>query len=127
MSLCLLLDENISHVIATQIRQHRSSLRIESVHTWRDGNFKGQSDKALLQAAHAAGLPLVTYDQKTIPLHLAELYAEGGHHGGVIFVDSHTIPSNDFGSLTRALIVLWERFGDDDWNDRIRFLEKPSA
>ena len=39
--------------------------------------------------------------------------------------DQKTIPSNDFGTLTRALILLWEQRGDEDWQDRIGFLEKP--
>ncbi len=125
MSLHLLLDENMSQVIAVQIRQHRPALVIESVHTWQGGAFKGSPDKALLRASRAEGLTLVTYYQKTIPAHLAELYADGESHAGVIFVDDQTIPSNDFGTLTRALILLWERFGSEDWQDRIRFLEKP--
>lgn len=126
MSLCLLLDENISQVIAAQARQHRPALRIESVHTWQGGAFRAYPDKALLRVACAEGLTLVTYDQKTIPAFLAELYAVGESHAGVIFVDDQTIPGNEFGTLTRALILLWERFGGEDWQDRIRFLEKPS-
>jgi hypothetical protein len=125
MSLQLLLNENMSHVIAEQIRHHRPNLMIESVHTWRGGEFRGRHDRPLLQAARDEGLTLVTYDQKTIPPLLVELYSEGESHAGIIFVDDQTIPSNDFGTLTRALIFLWERFGDEDWQDHIRFVEKP--
>ena len=100
MSLLLLLDENISQTIAAQVKHHRPALAIESVHTWRGGAFEGRPDRSLLQAAREEGLTLVTYDQKTIP-------------------------SNDFGTLTRALILLWEQRGDEDWQDRIGFLEKP--
>ena len=89
--------------------------------------FEGRADRALLQAARAEGLTLVTYDQKTIPPLLVKLYAEGGNHAGILFVDAKTIPSNDFGTLTRALIFLWEQLGDENWQDSIRFLEKPSA
>ncbi len=126
MSLRLLLDENMSQVVAEQVKHHRPALVIESVHTWQDGAYEGHADKALLRAARTEELTLVTYDQKTIPTFLAELYAEGERHSGVIFVDDKTIPSSDFGPLTRALILLWDRFGNDDWQDRIRFLEKPS-
>jgi hypothetical protein len=41
-------------------------------------------------------------------------------------VDDQTISGNDFGTLTRALIFLWEQYGDEDWKDRIRFLERPN-
>ena len=87
MSLSLLLDENISQTIAAQVKHHRPAQAIESVHTWRDGAFEGRSDKTLLQAAREEGLTLATYDQKTIPPLLAELYVEGQSHAGVIFVD----------------------------------------
>lgn len=115
MSLQLLLDENMSQIVAEQIRNHRPGLMIESVHTWRDGAFKGRADRALLQAALAEGLTLVTYDQKTVPPLLAELYAEGESHAGVIFVDDQTIANNDFGTLTRALIFLWEQSSAEEW------------
>ena len=112
-------------MIAAQVKSHRPAVVIESVHTWQDGMFKGRPDRDLLRAARVEGLTLVTYDQKTIPTHLAELYAEGEGHAGVVFIDDQTIPGNNFGTLTRALILLWERFGNDDWQDRIRFLGKP--
>ncbi len=126
MTLSLLLDENISQVVAAQVKRHRPEMVIESVHSWRNGSFEGRSDKALLQAAYTEGLTLVTYDQKTIPAFLTELYAEGEEHGGVIFVDDQTIPNGDFGMLTLALIFFWERFHNEDWQNRIRFLEKLS-
>ena len=125
MSLSLLLDENISQTVAAQVKHHRPAQAVESVHTWRGGAFEGRSDRALLLAAWEEKLTLITYDQKTIPPLLAELYAEGQSHAGVIFVDDQTIPSSDFGALTRALILLWEQCGDEDWQDRVGFLEKP--
>lgn len=67
----------------------------------------------------------MTYGQKTIPPLLAELYAEGESHAGMIFVDDRIIPSGDFGTLTRALILLWERLGEEEWQDHIGFSEKP--
>ena len=102
MSLRLLLDENMSQTVASQIRRHNPDIVVESVHLWRNGDFRGRSDKALLQAAYAEGLTLVTYDQKTIPVLLAEMYSAGEDHAGIVFVDDRTIPSSDFGTLTRA-------------------------
>ena len=125
MSLAFLLDENMSQVVAEQAMRHQPAMTVESVQTWQGGAFKGQPDKALLQAARAEGLTLVTYDQKTIPPLLAELYAEGESHAGVVFVDDQTIASNNFGMLIRALISLWDQFGGKNWQDRIGFLEKP--
>ncbi len=125
MSLQLLLDENMSQAVAAQIRSHRPGLIVESVHDWQGGVFEGRADEALLQAARAEALTLVTYDQKTIPPLLSKTSSMGESHSGIVFVDYYTVPSNDFGALTRALISLWEQFGNEDWRDRIRFLEVP--
>jgi hypothetical protein len=124
MPLHFLLDENISHVVAGQVRKHRPALVIESVHAWEEGAFKGRPDRELLLAAAAAGLTLVTYDLKTIPPLLAELSAEGHNHAGVIFVDALTIANDEFGTLTRALISFWERHQTLEWQDRVHFLDK---
>lgn len=126
MGLRLLLDENMSQAVAAQVRYHQPDIFIESVHTWRGGTFEGRSDKGLLQAAHAESMTLVTYDRKTIPPLLVELYTEGESHSGIVFVDNYTIPGSDFGTLTRALIAFWEQFGSEDWQDRIRFLDVPT-
>ena len=126
MSLRLLLDENMSQVVANQVRQHQPALVVESVHVWRNGAFEGRSDKALLQAANTEDLTPVTYDQKTIPPLLTEIYVAGESHAGIIFVDDRTIPSDDFGKLTRALIFLWEQYHQEDWQNRVRFLKRPT-
>ena len=126
MSLQLLLDENLSQVVAAQIRSHRPGLIVESVHTWQDGNFEGRADEALLQAAHDEALTLVTYDQKTIPPLLSKMTSAGKSHGGIVFVDNRTISSSNFGMLTRALIFLWDQQNNQDWENRIGFLKRPT-
>jgi len=107
------------------MRKHRPSLRVDSVHTWLKGAFRGRRDRELLIAASVEGLTLVTYDLKTIPPLLAELYAEGQPHAGVIFVDGLTIANDAFGTLTRALIFFWDRHETLLWQDRVHFLDKP--
>ena len=125
MSLHLLLDENISHVVADQVRKHQPVIVIESVHKWQEGVFRGQHDREILLAAVTEELTLVTYDLKTIPLLLVELSAAGQSHAGVIFVDALTIPNDEFGTLTRALISFWERHQSLEWLNRVHFLDKP--
>jgi len=124
MPLRFLLDENISQVVADQVRRSGPEIVIESVHTWQEGTLEGQTDKALLMAAHDEHLTLVTYDLKTIPDLLIELYSEGRSHAGIVFVDNATIPNHDFGTLTRSLLSLWDRFHQLAWTDRVVFLEK---
>jgi len=124
MSLQLLLDENMSQAVAAQIRSHRPGLIVESVHDWQGGVFEGRADEALLQAARAEALTLVTYDQKTIPPLLSKTSSMGESHGGIIFVDDRTISSSNFGMLTRALLFLWDQHNNEDWEDRISFLKR---
>ena len=123
--LALLLDEQISPVVAEQLLARQPGIPIWSVHRWRQATLVGASDAALLGAAHEEGLTLVTYDLKTIPPLLVEWGAAGVEHAGVVFVDQRTIRSGDFGRLVRALAALWQRERRHDWRNRIVFLEAP--
>ena len=76
----LLLDENISWVVAEQIALKNPAIKSQSVHRWRGGEFIGQADSRLLRAASEEGLTLVTYDLRTIPLLLREMAADGEDH-----------------------------------------------
>lgn len=123
--LSLLLDQQISPDVAEQVRQKRPEIAILSLYEWRGGAFVGVADPLILQAAVEDHLTLVTYDRKTIPPVLLEWGTTGTSHGGVVFVDNLTIPSNDFGRLVRALIYYWEQEHDGEWTDRIGFLPAP--
>ena len=123
--LSLLLDEQISPLVAEQISARHPSIPIQTIHRWRRGAFTGVDDSLVLRAAAEEGLTLVTYDLKTIPPLLVEWAAAGLRHAGVVFVDHRTIRSSDFGRLARALVLLWEREHARGWQDRIVFLEAP--
>jgi hypothetical protein len=97
-------------------------LTVLSIYRWREGTLTGQDDELVLRAAAEDGLTLVTYDLKTVPPLLAEWGAAGIAHQGVVFVDDRTIRSSNFGDLIRALVHLWDREHDRDWQDRIVFL-----
>ncbi len=102
MSLRLMLDENISPVVAEQIRQKQPDILIESVNTWRGGAYTGTPDADLIAALDAEEWLLVTYDTQI----LAEqpfLFDGSTTYSGILFVDHHTIAPNDFGGLVRAL------------------------
>jgi hypothetical protein len=124
VSLKYLLDENISHVIATQVRSHRPEIHIESVYDWRDGAFLSQRDDELLRAAAMEELTLVTYDQNTIPPLFFDFVERGEDHGGVIFIDRSTIASNEFGALVRSLTSFWNTNGQEDWTNRVAYLTR---
>lgn len=54
---------------------------------------------------------------------LTELAADSEAHSGVIFVDALSLHSNDFGGVVTALLAHWQRYGSEEWNNRIAFLE----
>ena len=120
--LAFLLDEQISHVAAEQMRQKRPDIRVESVLRWREGDLRGKADALVLAAAHEAGLTLVTYDQKTITPLLMEFAMSGDHHSGVVFVDRNTIASDNIGMLTQALIAFYDQHTSLVWTDLMTFL-----
>jgi predicted nuclease of predicted toxin-antitoxin system len=124
MTLKFLLDENISHVVATQIQNHAPEIVIQSVYFWRDGFFKGKQDHALLRAAAEENLTLVTFDQNTIPPLFFEFMQRGEDHGGVIFIDQRTISNNDVGTMVRSLMALWEERGQEDWTNQVMYLKR---
>ena len=125
MSLRLLLDENISSIVAEQARLHCPEIVIESAHLWRGGAFVSEKDEPLLLAALSEGWTLVTYDRKTIPPLLVRLLERGQSHAGIVYIDERSIESRSFGLLIEALIDLWETDQALDWQDRIYNLGKP--
>ena len=120
--LSLLTDEQISYVVAEQVRQRRADIPMESVRSWQGGAFEGADDAALLRAAHQVNLTLITYDRRTIPPLLLAWGASGETHAGVVFVDNATIAHNDIGGLVRAIIARWDEAKDWDWTNRVDFL-----
>ena len=100
----------------------RPDIAIYSVHDWDGGQLRGISDEAILRAASAAGLTLVTCDVNTILLLLVRLANDRFVHGGIVFVHNATIPSNASGALVRALIRLYDLEHETSWRDRVWFL-----
>lgn len=119
----LLLDEHLSPVIGQQLRRHHPLIAITSMHEWHDGVYLGVDDEDILKAAHAEKLTLITYDQQTIKPLLRRWGAAGDDHSGVVFVSNRTIASQNFGGLVRAIGDLWEQERDEEWLNRVRYLE----
>ena len=124
MALSLLIDENISPLVAEQVRAKRPDINVRSVHEWHEGAYLGVPDDAVLTAAYAEGLSLVTFDTQILS-DLAFLFETGIPFAGLIFVDDKTIANADFGTLVRALIYLWDQEHTADWNNRLIFLPAP--
>lgn len=117
-----LLDENLSPVVARELRRHRPGVDIIWVAAWHDGVFLGQPDSVLIRAAHQDQRILITFDVNTIPEVLNELHASGEEHAGIVFIDNRTVKPGDFGGLVSALIGLWDTHQAENWTNRCAFL-----
>ncbi len=117
-----LLDENISPDVADGLRAKNPAVEIITMPEWEQGRFMGEPDESILSAAVEQGLVLVTYDLATIPPLLKSMAEIGKPFPGVVFVDQKTIPSHDFGQIIRALLKLWTKAMEWDWNNRIYYL-----
>jgi hypothetical protein len=120
----LLLDENITYVVATQVTNRRPDISIQSLFHWRGGALTGTPDPDMLQAAAEEGLTLVTYDVSTIQPLVIEWGLSGLTHAGVIFIDEWTIRSQDIGGIVRAIERFWDDEHDQDWSNRTDFLSR---
>ena len=118
----LLLDEHLSPKIAAGLRRLNLSVVVYSMNEWKGGAFLGRTDAECLTQAARERLTLVTYDRRTIPTLLKSWREQGRSHGGIIYVDEKTIPSDDIGSLVRAIAQLIREFGEVEWTDRQAFL-----
>jgi hypothetical protein len=120
-----LLDEHISRDVAIGLRKAGVGVIVDSIVDWKDGILLGSDDALLVSTAFSDKRTLVTYDQSTIVPLLKEWGEQGIDHGGVVFIDDRTIPSNDFGRLIRALLQLWREQKESDWRNRVVYLVKP--
>ncbi len=118
----LLLDEQISHVIATELRRRNKAIDVQSLNSWNDGQFLGANDEMLLVAASQENRTLVTYDLSTISRILKAWGQQDLPHAGVIFIDNKTLPSNDFGALILGLEQLWSSERKSYWTNRVVYL-----
>ncbi|MDV3000843.1 MAG: hypothetical protein N5P05_002449 [Chroococcopsis gigantea SAG 12.99] len=121
--LSFLLDEHISPTVAEQINRQRPEIIIFPLMGWQKGQYLGWADEIVLEAATAARLTLVTYDQNTIPPLLCEWGEAEKSHGGVIFIDYQSIPPDNFGLLIRSLLALWDTRGEQDWTNQLVYLK----
>jgi hypothetical protein len=118
----LLLDENISPVVAREILRKEPAARVGSISEWRNGEFQSSDDETTLTAAAEDTLALVTFDLSTIVPILRVWVEEGRSHAGVIFIDDKSIANDNFGSLIKAVLQAWRRLREVDFTDGVRFL-----
>jgi hypothetical protein len=121
----MLLDEQISPVIVTRLRERQSKIQVETLLNWQNGKYIASHDEEILAAACVELLTLVTYDRATITPILKNWGEQERNHAGVICIDNFSIAPSNFGGLVRALEALWLSERLAHWNNRIYFLTRP--
>ena len=114
----LLLDEHLPLALIAALAQRQPDLPVVALQDFAGGSLLGARDEQILQAAAQGGWTLLTYDLKTVPMILKRWSEAGIAHGGVVFVDYHTLMPSDVGGLLRGVLHLWETMGDLEWQDR---------
>lgn len=120
----LLLDEQISPLVAAGLRRRHKGLIVLAMAEWENGQFMGQEDAVILAEAAQQRLTLVTYDRATIPPLLKTWLEEDRSHGGVVFVDQKTISTADIGGLVKSIGELFESGKKECWAGCVWFLKR---
>src|SRR5260370_37441763 len=103
-----LTDEQISPVVAEQLRKKNPAIPIMSLQRWRDGEFLNTPDDVILREAVREHLTLVTYDQRSRPGILLEWGARDITHEAVLCIDELTTASDGCRLLIQSLADFWK-------------------
>jgi predicted nuclease of predicted toxin-antitoxin system len=117
----LLLDAHLPAALALQLQAQ--DIDAVTISNWQGGAYRTATDEQILVQAALDRRVLVTYDCRTIPMVLKQWAETDQHHAGVLLVDERTIRPSDVGRLLRALQALVAARDNDDWTDRVLFLQ----
>ncbi len=120
--LSFLTDENISPMVAIQVKLKQPDIVIYNIFDWREGKYLKTDDRIILEAALEENLTLVTYDQNSIPERLSQMAADNQQHSGVLFIDKKSIAQHDIGGQAGAIIRYWQKMNSLDWMNVVNYL-----
>ncbi len=119
-SLTFLLDENISHSLRDGLSRHWPEMVV-----WMVGDPglppRGTPDPAILQWCEMHRFALVTYNRKSMPIHLQDHLAAGCHISGLFVLRGRM----SIGQIVEALGTIWLTAESGEYADQITYV-KPS-
>lgn len=115
MTVRFLADENLD-VAIVQGLLGRPPLDIMDVKT---AGLRGTGDPALLDLAAQGDRVLITYDRHTMPRHVRDRVAAGGHTPGVFMLAQE---QNAIGKIIEDLLLVWTASHSDECRNRIVYL-----
>lgn len=117
MTLKYLFDENVDPEYVQQLRRRVPELVVRMIGEPATPS-KGTLDPEILVWCEATGFILVTNNRRSMPVHLAEHFAQGGHVPGIFILN----PSLSIGETLEDLKLVAEVSLEDEYQDRIEYL-----
>ncbi len=112
-----LLDEHINRAIQRQLRRWDPRIHVLAVGD-PGAPAAGESDSQILAWIEQNGYILVTENRRTIPGHLADHFAAGGHVPGVFWLR----PAAEIGSIVEGLYLIWLTSSAEEFQDRTLYV-----
>lgn len=112
-----LLDEDTPHAIRDQRLRHEPAMEILTVGS-DAAPALSTSDAELLQWIEREGYVLVSRNRRTMPRHLREHLAAGGHIPGIFLLRRRYSLSQ----VIEDLMLVWEAGRFEEYRDRIEYL-----
>lgn len=117
MKIRYLLDENLSPRVKLTVQRHYPELDVIRVGDERAPAF-GTLDPDILHWLEINQHVLVTDNRKSMPSHVEDHFAAGGHHWGIFYVRKQA----SLLLLAEALYVYWSTTEAESWRDLTEWL-----
>ncbi len=117
----LVTDSHVPPAVAKAARK-LAALDIVSLREWHGGQYLHHPDARLLGVALEDRVALVTYDVNTFPFAVKDRLEADLSHAGMIYVSAR-YRQNAVGAIARGLVKLWRSEKNENWINRIRFLD----
>ncbi len=112
-----LLDENVNRAIQRQLRRLDPSIEVIAVGE-PGAPPAGSSDSEILEWIEKNSYILVTENRSTMPVHLKEHWAKGGHVPGVFFLR----PFASLSAVIEDLYLIWLVADAEEFVDQTFYL-----
>lgn len=117
MKVRFLIDENLSPRL--KLAQQRLHPGIDVLRVGDpDAPTLGTADPDLLRYLDLAQRLLVTDNRTSMPAHLEDHWAAGGHLWGVLWIR----PDATIGKLAQELFLIWDASEAEEWIDRLDWI-----
>jgi Domain of unknown function (DUF5615) len=117
MKIRFLLDENLSPKLKLAVLRLNPAIDILRVGD-SEAPPLGTLDPELLSYLELSQRLLVTDNRKSMPGHLENHWAAGGHIWGVVWLR----PGTTLGSWAETIFLLWEASESEEWIDKLDWI-----